>query len=156
MSLTMTRGTASRVQICRIHPIFLEKQPHIFIKYFLVFFQRQNITRVFFRAFFAISVWVPMASKVHASGTPFSSLIYFFSHFSLLFPNISTFAWDVAPQITAVNIINSTSYSGYHTLRSRRISSIPSSTSCKLSCFITMPPSALSLEASIADYWLLV
>jgi len=51
MSLTMTRGTANRGKSCRICSIFLEKQPHIFVKYFLVFLQRQDIIRSFFRDF---------------------------------------------------------------------------------------------------------
>lgn len=108
-------------------------------------------TPVIFSAAFCIhstntvcSCWVSIALitflNVQASGIPFSSFIYFFSHCSLLFPNISTFVYDVAPHMTAVSMINSTSSSGYHTLRSRRVSSIPSSTSCKLSFFIAFLP----------------
>ncbi len=64
MSLTMTRSTANRGKSCRVCLIFPEKQPHIFVKCFLVFLQRQDIIRSFSVIFFAISVWVPMASIV--------------------------------------------------------------------------------------------
>ena len=87
--------------------------------------------------------------KVQVSGTPFSSAIYFFSHSSLLYPNISTLAYEVAPQITAVSMINSTSCSGYHTLLFRRVSSIPSSTSCKLSFFIPSSPAFLFISSQV-------
>ena len=83
MSLTMTRSTANRGKSCRVCLIFPEKQPHIFVKCFLVFLQRQDIIRSFSVIFFAISVWVPMASIVTIH--PFISSSLGIAVISLLF-----------------------------------------------------------------------
>ena len=66
------------------------------------------------------------------------------SHSFLLLPNISTLAYEVAPQMTANSIIISTSCNGYMMLLLLLVSSIPSNTSIKLNFFMIHSSSRLS------------
>lgn len=57
--------------------------------------------------------------------------------FLTILPNISTLAYEIAPQMTAKSIIIITSFSGYMTLLFLLVSSILSMTSIRLNFFMT-------------------